>query len=474
MFTGARTKLIATIGPASDRVEAIGALVDAGAAVFRVNFAHGSPEEQAARVAGVREVERERDASVAILADLPGPKVRLGELTERTIRLRTGDRFVLDSGRPPGDATGAPVDYGALASDVRSGDRILIADGAVELIVRAVEHRAVVTEVARGGEIRPRVGVNIPAHRLSLPAITERDRDALGRALDCGVDFVGQSFVRAPEDVRELGALMGDRPVPIVAKIETRPAAEAADRIMDAADAIMVARGDLGVEMPLEVIPVLQKELLSAARFRGIPGIVATQMLESMIHAPRPTRAEASDVANAVLDGADAVMLAAETAVGEYAVEAAQTALAIAQVAEGRAGRFRLTHPSCHHTGEAAAVAHAAAQVAAEDQDVVAIAAYTESGLTAQLISSERPAVATFAFSPHQEIRRRLGLRWGVRALPASDPSDTDAMIEAMDRGLREVGAAREGDVVVIVASSPAGKSSTNMLKVHHIGSPVR
>jgi pyruvate kinase len=474
MLTGARTKLIATIGPATDRVEAIDALVDAGAAVFRVNFAHGSPEEQAARVELVRTVERERDGSVAVLADLPGPKVRLGDLTEGTIRLRTGDRFLLDSGGPPGDATGAPVNYGRLAADVRPGDRILLADGAVDLVVRAIEHRAVVTEVARGGEIRPRVGVNIPAHRLSLPAITDRDRDALGRALDSGVDFVGQSFVRGPEDVQELRVLIGDRPVPIVAKIETRPAAETADRIMDVADAVMVARGDLGVEMPLEVIPILQKELLAAARIRGIPGIVATQMLESMIHAPRPTRAEASDVANAVLDGADAVMLAAETAVGEYPMESARTALSIAQVAEERAGRFRLTHSSCHHSGEAAAVAHAAAQVAAEDHDVVAIAAFTESGLTAQLISGERPGVAIFAFSPHQEVRRRLGLRWGVRPLPASDPSDTDAMIEAMDRGLRDAGAAREGDVVVIVASSPAGKSKTNMLKVHHIGSPVR
>jgi pyruvate kinase len=469
-----RTKLIATIGPATDRPETIHALVEAGTTVFRVNFAHGSAAEQAARIARIRQIEAERGATFAILADLPGPKVRLGALSSPSIRLRTGQRFNLDSGGPAGDETGAPVTYQALSADVRPGDRILLADGAVDLIVRKIEQRVVMTEVVRGGDIRPGVGVNIPADRLSLPAITDRDRDGLTRALGCGVDFVGQSFVRDPADIEALRALMTDRSVPIVAKIETRPAAEKADRIMEVADAVMVARGDLGVEMPLEDIPILQKELLAAARIRGIPGIVATQMLESMIRAPRPTRAEASDVANAVLDGADAIMLSAETAVGEYPALAAETAVRIAAAAEERAGRFRLTHSACRHTGEAAAVAHAAAQVAAEDPDVVAIAAYTESGLTAQLLSAERPGVDTFAFSPHAEVRRRLSLRWGVHPLPTVDPDDTDSMIESMDRGLRDAGVAREGDVVVIVASSPAGRAKTNMLKVHHVGSPVR
>ncbi len=469
-----RTKLIATVGPASDHPDAIHALADAGATVFRVNFAHGTPEERSERIAKIRAVEAERGTSLAILADLPGPKVRLGQLAGPSVRLRTGQRFRLDSGGPAGDETGAPVTYQRLAEDVRPGDRVLLADGAVDLVVRKIEQRVVVTEVVRGGDIRPGVGVNIPADRLSLPAVTDRDREALARALDLGVDFIGQSFVRDPQDVVDLRSLMGDRPLPIVAKIETRPAAEMADRIMEVSDAVMVARGDLGVELPLEDIPILQKELLSMALARGIPGIVATQMLESMIRSPRPTRAEVSDVANAVLDGADAIMLAAETAVGEFPALAAETAARIAAAAEGGAGHSRMSHAACRHTGEAAAVAHAAAQVAVDDPDVVAIAAYTESGLTANLLSSERPGVPTYAFSPHLEVRRRLSLRWAIHPLPTADPGDTDSMIEAMDRGLRDAGVAREGDVVVIVASSPAGKAKTNMLKVHHVGAPVR
>jgi pyruvate kinase len=407
------------------------------------------------------------------MADLPGPKIRLGELREGQVQLEAGARFVLRPGGPPGDASGAPTTYPGLGRDLRRGDRVSLADGAVELAVLEAGEE-VVTEVVRAGAVRSGAGLNVPAERLSLPAITDRDREVLARALEMGVDLVAQSFVRHAADVIGLRALMGSRPVPVVAKIETRPAVERIGEILAHADAVMVARGDLGVELPMEEIPLLQKELLRAARAAGRPAIVATQMLESMIRSPRPTRAEASDVANAVLDGADAIMLSGETAIGDHPVEAARAAARIAEVAEERAGGFRVPGPPCAHRDEASAVAHAAAQIAADDPAVVAIACYTESGRTAGLLSAERPRVPIYAFVPDDAVRRALQLRHGVRPLPAERPADTDAMIALMDRGLRERGLAHEGDAVVMAAAMPAGKASTNMLKVHQLGGPVR
>jgi pyruvate kinase len=469
-----RAKLVCTLGPATGTEEGVRALAEAGTDVFRVNFSHGDPTSQAELVRLVRAAAKDLDRDLAVMADLPGPKIRLGDLTEEPLRLAAGAGFTLRADGRPGDATGAPTTYAGLAGDVRPGDRVLLADGAVELIVRGVEGSDVMTEVVRAGAIRARAGVNVPAERLGLPAITDRDREGLVRAMDLGVDLIAQSFVRGSADLIGLRALMGDRTVPIVAKIETRPAVDTIDEVLAVADALMVARGDLGVELPMEEIPILQKELLLKARSAGKPAIVATQMLESMIHAPRPTRAEASDVANAVLDGADALMLSGETAIGDFPAEAARAAARIAEVAEERAGRFRAPREPCRHIDEAAAVAHAAAQVAAGDPEVVAIACYTGTGRTAALLSSERPGVPIYAFSSHRDVRRALGVRWGVTALPASSPADTDEMIAAMDAGLRVAGLVSAGQAVVMAASSPAGKAHTNMLKIHHIGSAVR
>jgi pyruvate kinase len=266
---------------------------------------------------------------------------------------------------------------------------------------------------------------------------------------------------------------MGERRIPIVAKIETRPAVDAIGSVLDEVDAIMVARGDLGVELPMEQIPVLQKELLVAAREAGKPAIVATQMLESMIHASRPTRAEASDVANAVLDGADAIMLSGETAIGEFPVEAATAAATIAEVAERRGARFRAPAPACDHTDEAAAVAHAAADIAGSDETIEAIACYTATGRTARMVSMERPAVPIYAFVPEPAVGRRLAPLWGVVPLLARRPADTDETIALMDDGLREGGLVAEGRCVVLTASSPAGAGHTNVLKVHRVGGAV-
>ncbi len=472
-MTARRAKLVCTLGPSSADEAAVRQLVRAGADVFRVNLSHGDRDTHVASIEVVRSAAAAEGAEPAVMADLPGPKVRLGEMRDDPVRLETGSTFVLRPEGGPGDPSGATTTHAGIGRDVRAGDRILLADGAVELCVREAGGE-VVTDVVRGGPVRSRAGVNVPAERLSLPSITEPDREALTNALDTGVDLIAQSFVRSASDVIGLRALMGWREVPIVAKIETRPAVEGIEAILGEANAIMVARGDMGVELPMEEIPVIQKELLRSARAAGRPAIVATQMLESMLRAPRPTRAEASDIANAVLDGADAIMLSGETAIGEYPLEAARAAARIAEVAEERAGGFRTTAPATEHADEASAVAHAAAQIAAEDPAVDAIACYTETGRTAGLLSTERPSVPIYAFVPGPKVRRSLNLRWGVVPVPAGRPPDTDAMIALMDEGLRSHGAVAEGRSVVMAAAMPAGKVSTNMLKVHHVGEAMR
>ncbi len=469
----ARTKLICTLGPASATPKMVEGLARAGASVFRLNFSHGAPKDHARMVELVRAAERAIGRPLAVLVDLPGPKVRLGRLSPDPFGFKPGQRFDL---RPSGegDERGAATTYPGLANDLREGDRVLLADGAVELSVTAVEGSLVRTQCVRGGTVRNGQGVNVPAERLGLPAVTDRDREGLARALDLGADFIAQSFVRAPEDVRQLRELMDARVVPIVAKIETRPAVQDVDRILEEADALMIARGDLGVELPMEEIPLIQKELVRKARAVGRPAIVATQMLESMISAPRPTRAETTDVANAVLDGADAVMLSGETAVGQYPFESASAAATIAAYVEDRGESFRAPDPAQRPMSEGAAVAHAVGTIPFEDLGIVAITCYTETGRTARLLSAERPSVPVYAFVPPEDVRRTTCLLWGVEALPATVPEDTDAMIGLMDEGLRTHGLAEAGDAIVMAASSPAGRTTTNMLKIHTVGMPLR
>ena len=467
----ARTKLVCTLGPASATPRLVRALVEAGTSIFRINVSHGTPEDHARSVGLVRDVEEATGRALAVLADLPGPKVRLGPMVPDPFRFKPNQRFRLRPGEA--DPEGTSTTYPRLAEDLREGDRVLLADGAVELTVIGVQDGIVELSCVRGGTVRSGQGVNVPAERLSLPAVTDRDRGGLADALEMGVDLVAQSFVRGPGDITELRDLMGDRLVPIVAKIETKPAIEHIEAILNMTDALMVARGDLGVELPMDQIPLLQKDLLQAARTAGRPVIVATQMLESMIRAPRPTRAEATDVANAVLDGADGIMLSGETAIGEYPFEAAAAATKIAETVEARGDHYRATQPPCRHTGEAAAVAHAAASISG-DGDVRAITCYTETGRTARLLSAERPGCPIYAFMPDVRLRRSNALLWGVTTLPARSPRDTDEMIELMDRGLQEHGLVRPGGSVVMAASSPAGRTTTNMLKIHQVGGPIR
>ena len=468
-----RAKLVCTLGPATQSPEAVAALVAAGMDVARVNFSHGKPEEHRQRVALVREAAAAAGREVAVLADLSGPKVRLGMLAQ-DIYLTTGQAFVLRPGDDrTGDASGAGVTHAGLSDDLKPGDRVLLSDGAVELVVRESgnEIRCEVVKSLRKSRIRSGAGVNVPAERLSLPPITAKDRADLQRCVELGVDVIGQSFVRSAEDVEDLRALLGQERIPIVAKIENRSAVEDADRITLVADGIMVARGDLGVEIPLEEIPIVQKELVRRARATGTPSIVATQMLESMISSGRPTRAEVSDAANAILDGADGVLLSAETAIGRYPIEAAETAATVIRVAEERGEPFRAAPPAPVIGDDARAIAQAACGVARAGVGVQAIACYTRTGRTASLIAADRPDLSIYAFSSEPATVRQLAMVWGVTPFLSESPADSDGMIAMMDRELIEL--LGRGATVVLVAAAPVGHAHTNLMKVHHLGSPA-
>jgi pyruvate kinase len=461
------TKLVCTIGPVSE--DLLPQLVEAGMDVARVNLSHGTREDHERMVKGVREAAMEGGRPVGILADLSGPKVRLGELTAGEVRLDRGRPFVLRRDEAPGDASGAPTTYPGLAGDLEPGDRVLLSDGAVELRVLETGDE-VITEVVRGGSVRSGAGVNVPAERLSLPAITSKDETDIEWALSAEVDMLAQSFVRRAEEVRAVRSLLGRKPPLLVAKIETRPAVRDVDAIIDAADAVMVARGDLGVELPLEEIPLIQRDLVSRATQAGVPVIVATQMLESMTRSARPTRAEVSDVAGAVFEGADAIMLSAETAIGAYPIEATQAAVRIAEVAGGSG--FAVPPGATSAPTDAHLVAQAAASVCVQG-GVIAVACATRSGRTAALLSAARPRVPIYAFSPDEGAVRKLTIYHGVNPSVLESPPNTDVLIEMMDRRMVDEGHARSGDAVVMVTASPFG-ATTNLLKIHHLGASTR
>ena len=462
------TKLVCTLGPAT--AGRVRELVAAGMDVARINCSHGTRADHDRLLDEVRREAQAAGRVVGVMADLSGPKVRLGELDEGQITLEAGRRFELRPDGAVGDVAGARVSYARLGQDLDRGDRILLADGAVEL--RVIEATSfVVTEVVRGGTVRSRAGVNVPSERLGLPAITDKDREDAAWALEAGVDLVAQSFVRGAADVVALRGLLGERPPLVVPKIETRPAVEDADAILGLADGAIVARGDLGVEASIEEIPVLEKDLVARSRRAGVPVIVATQMLESMVSAPRPTRAEASDVANAVFEGADAILLSAETAIGRYPVEATATAGRIAHVAETAGRRFISEPPK---PGPPRSDPHAVARSAAEiarDGGAVAVACFTRTGRTAALLAAARPRVPILALSVDEHVVRGLTLHRAVLPRTCRPPRDTDDMIRTMDRRLREEGLAGPGDPTVLVASIPFGEARTNLLKLHRVGS---
>jgi len=464
----ARTKLVCTIGPAT--IDRIDELVAAGMDVARVNFSHGTPERHALAARRVRAAAEAAGRAVALAVDLSGPKIRLGALGDGEVQLEADAGFTLHTDPwPIGDGAAAAVTHPSLAADLTTGDRILLADGAAELRVVSTNGPAIETEVVRGGIIRSHAGVSVPAERLGGPSLTDQDRADLPRAAALGVDYVAQSFVRRASDVEELRGLLGTDGPPIIAKIETRPAVEDFDAICEAADAVMIARGDLGVELPYEEVPILQKELVRRALDRGVPTIVATQMLESMIGSPRPTRAEASDVANAIFDGADAIMLSGETAIGEHPVLAAAAAMRIARLCEGRGAALMPAGAPPNPDSDASALAYAAAAIAATEHDVAAIACYSRTGRTARIIASLRPRVPILAFSPDATVTRRLALVNGVMPRTCVPPPEAAGRLGLMAWLLGEDDTMPPGSAVVLVASTATPGSGPNLLELHRV-----
>lgn len=461
-----RTKIIATIGPATDAPEVLAALVEAGLDVARLNASHSSRADLERRLSAIRAAAAAAGRQVAVMLDLGGPKLRVGEMAPG-VRVESGASFDIVSGACIGDAAEACVTYAGLSSDVAPGARILIDDGRVGLVVSDVEPGRVHTMVETGGAIGSHKGLNVPGVRLGVDAITADDEDDVKWALDAGVDMVAQSFVRSADDVRRLRELMGERPIPIVAKIEKHEAVSDLVGIIAAADAIMVARGDLGVETSPEDVPVIQRRIIDVCQGAGKPVIIATQMLESMTTAPRPTRAEASDVANAVFDGVDALMLSGETAVGEYPVIALATMARIALTAEADADPATWVTPASRGPLDVTGAVSAAVCELASDLDIAAIVTATQSGATARAVASRRPGVPIIAMTPDPAVARRLALVWGVVPVLVERHETIDQMLERAVEAARAIGAASPGDLVALTAGVAVNTpGSTNLLQV--------
>ncbi|MGD0558078.1 MAG: pyruvate kinase [Streptosporangiaceae bacterium] len=469
-----RAKIVCTLGPATSSQEQLAALVDAGMDVARLNLSHGSREEHLAVFTRVRAAAEAAGKSVGILVDLQGPKIRLGNFPEGPIRLVPGDEFVITTDDVPGTQHEASTTYKGLAGDVRAGDRILIDDGNVQLDVLEVEGSRVHTRVVVGGKVSDHKGINLPGVSVSAPALTEKDESDLRWGLQQGADMIAMSFVRSADDADLARKIMTEYNVrtPLIAKIEKPEAVRVLADIVDAFDAIMVARGDLGVELPLEQVPGVQARAIALARERARPVIVATQMLESMINAPRPTRAEVSDVASAVSQGADAVMLSAETSVGTYPIETVATMARIVTAAEALS--LRAEHSlSRLPTTTGGAIARAATEVAAI-VGARALVAFTLTGETARRIARYRSPIPLLAFTTEQMTRGQLAFTWGTETFIVPNVRHTDEMVRQVERSLLELGRCVVGDKIVIVAGSPPGTpGKTNALRVHRIGDAI-
>ena len=465
------TKIVATLGPSTDAPATLNQLIDAGVGVFRLNASHGGPDDRAARIGAVRAAAHGAGVHAGILLDLQGPKIRLGRFENGGCHLQAGSSFTITTEAVLGTAERASTGYAGFARDVEAGDRILLADGAIELRALASDGVSVRTEVIQGGPIGDHKGINLPGVRLNLPSLTEKDLADLHFGLDLGVDLVALSFVRTADDVRQLRNRLGGRAVSIVAKIEKPEAWENIESILDVADGVMVARGDLGVETSLEKVPRIQKSIIRRARRKGRFVITATQMLESMIENPTPTRAEVSDVANAIYDGTDAVMLSAETSIGQYPLEAVRFMARIAAEADASIRNKGYQDPPHGPHPSNAEILADAAHHAARESAAAAIVVFTSRGSSARLVSRYRPPVGVFAITPHDTTARQLSVSYGVIALLAPDVSSTDEMLTQMDRVLTEGGFLQKGELVVFLAGQPVGRpGTTNLMKLHRIG----
>jgi pyruvate kinase len=469
-----RTKIVCTLGPASDDESAIRAFVQAGMAVARINFSHGTHADHARRIELVRRVAGESGCSIAILADLQGPKLRVGMLPEEGVSLVEGEVVTLAGEAASLDAALIPLPHPEVLRDVQPGDRVLLDDGLLELRVLDRDGEKVRARVVTGGVLTSRKGISLPHTSLQMPSITEKDRVDAALGVEQEVDYFGLSFVRRADDVAHLRAWLRElgADTPIIAKIEKPEALGCIDEILAVSDGLMVARGDLGIEAPAEDVPIAQKRIIRACNQAGKPVITATQMLDSMIRNPRPTRAEASDVANAILDGSDAIMLSGETAVGRYPVQAVQTMARIAGVTE-RSMPYADWLQRTRDTSSIS-VTDAIGQVASEiaaGLDAKAIITSTISGATARRVAMHRPITPIIAPSPSQTTCRQLALVWGVQPLLVEQFTDTDTMIATAVGAAQARHLVEEGDLVIITAGVPVGGAGlTNMLKVHRVG----
>ncbi|MEP6561823.1 MAG: pyruvate kinase [Nakamurella sp.] len=466
-----RAKIVCTMGPATSSEEGIAALLDAGMNVARMNFSHGDYADHQVIYERLRAAAKASDKALAILADLQGPKIRLGRFSDGPHEWNTGDRVTITVDDIIGTKDRVSTTYKGLAQDARPGDRLLIDDGKVGLVVTEIENNDVLCSVTEGGPVSNNKGISLPGMNVSVPAMSQKDIDDLKFALSLGVDLVALSFVRSPSDVDLVHQVMdevGATRLPVIAKIEKPEAIANLEAIVRAFDGIMVARGDLGVELPLEQVPLVQKRAVQLARENARPVIVATQMLDSMIEHSRPTRAEASDVANAVLDGADALMLSGETSVGKYPIVTVKTMAKIIEAVEAES----VTAPPLTHTPRTmGGVLSFAARDIGERINAKALVAFTYSGDTVRRLARLHTTLPVLAFTPREEVRNQLSLTWGVRTFVSPAVATTDAMVEQVDMAMLQVPGYEAGDVVVIVAGAPPNTSgSTNLIRVHRLG----
>jgi pyruvate kinase len=467
------TKIVATLGPSCRTEDAIGDLIRAGVNVFRINASHAQNDDISRTIRLVRKVSEDMHYYAGVLLDLQGPKIRLGTFENGGCTLETGARFTITTQQIVGNCERASTVYADFAKDVKPDDRVLLADGSVELKALYSDGVEVLCEVTAGGPVSDRKGINLPGVRVSTPSLTKKDMADLRQGLEAGIDFVALSFVRRREDVLRLRHFLeeNDASLPIISKIEKPEAWQNLEAILEESDGVMVARGDLGVEMAIEKVPAIQKEIILQARRHGKYVITATQMLESMIHNPLPTRAEVSDVANAIYDGTDALMLSAETSVGKFPVEAVKMMARIAAETEQSIRQHgfppppeggEMTHPRI--------IAHAAFQ-AAQMTNAAAICVFSVSGASGRLVASLRPPVPVYVFTHSIEVARQLSVVYGVRALVTGHHESTDEMLTQMDLLLCERKSMKPRDCVVFVAGQPIGrKGTTNLLKLHRVG----
>jgi pyruvate kinase len=469
-----RTKIVATLGPASSSREIIGRLFESGADVFRINMSHTPHDRMRELVASIRAVEKDYDRRIGILLDLQGPKLRVGPFDGGAAMLEKGATFTFDNDPTPGDARRVLLPHPEIFAGVEPGHALLLDDGKIRLVVTEANRQRIVTRVVVAGKLSDRKGVSLPETIIPFSALTPKDHSDLEAGLDAGIDWVGLSFVQRPDDIAEAKKIARGRAA-VMAKIEKPQAVLRLDEIVDITDALMVARGDLGVEMPLEKVPGIQKQITRAARRSGKPVVVATQMLESMISSPVPTRAEVSDVATAIYDGADAIMLSAESAAGQYPVEAVSTMNRIAEEVEGD-DSYRSIIQAHHEAPEATgadAIAAAAHQIA-DTLDLSAIVCWTSSGATGLRAARERPQAPIVAITPNESTARKLSAVWGVHCIVAEDAHDQDDMVERACRLAFRDGFAKAGRRVIIIAGLPLGTpGATNMIRIAFVGADV-